>query len=64
MFNPTMFPANPSQWTQRLRITVLPGQIVTGELFDTLNGMHQSMATYTDPDGDLWMTFPFTIDGM
>lgn len=64
MYNPTLFPSNPSQWSQRLRLTILPGLIVQGELFDTLNGIHQSLATYTDAAGDLFMTFPFTIDGM
>lgn len=64
MYNPQMFPTNPSQWSQRLRVTILPGPIVQGDLFDTLNGIHQSLATYTDAHGDLWMTFPFTIDGM
>jgi hypothetical protein len=64
MYNPAMFPANPSQWSQRLRVTVLPGQIVQGELLDSWNGIHQSLATFTPPQGGLYMTFPFTIDGM
>ncbi len=64
MYNPHMFPSNPSQWTARLRVTVLPGQIVYGELFDTWNGMHQSLSTYTGANGQHYMTFPFTIDGM
>jgi hypothetical protein len=64
MHNPQAFPNNPDQWSQRLRVTVLPGGIVQGELFGTLNGIHQGLATFTDANGDLYMTFPFTVDGM
>ncbi|MCY2961932.1 MAG: hypothetical protein NTY35_17380 [Planctomycetota bacterium] len=64
MFNPQVFPSNPSQWSQRLRLTVLPGLVVQGELLDSLNGIHQSLATYVDSNGHLYMTFPFTIDGL
>jgi hypothetical protein len=64
MHNTVQFPQNSYQWSNRLRVTVLPGGIVTGELNGTLNGIHQSVSTFTDPNGDLWMTFPFTIDGM
>ena len=61
---PQIFPLNPDQWSNRLRVTVYPGGLVQGELFGTLNGIHQSIATFTDPNGDLYMTFPFTVDGM
>jgi hypothetical protein len=64
MHNPLMFPSNPDQWSQRLRVTVLPGQLVVGQLFETLNGIHQGISTFTDPVGDRYVTFPFTIDGM
>jgi hypothetical protein len=64
MYNPEAFPTNPNQWSNRMRITVLPGGIVQGELLGTLNNIHQSLATFTDPNGDLHMTFPFLIDGM
>lgn len=64
MFNPEVFPTNPNQWSNRMRITVLPGGIVQGDLHGTLNGIHQQLATFTDPNGDLHMTFPFLIDGM
>lgn len=64
MHNPQAFPVNPDQWSNRLRVTVLPGGLVQGQLLGTLNGIHQSLATFTDANGDLYMTFPFTIDGM
>lgn len=64
MSNPLAFPTNPEQWSQRLQVTVHPGQIVTGALFDSYNGVHQSLATFSDAQGGRFMTFPFTIDGM
>jgi hypothetical protein len=64
MYNPQIFPNNPSQWSNRLRVTVLPGQVVTGQLQGTLNGIHQGLQTFTNPQGQVMMTFPFTIDGM
>ncbi len=64
MYNPSAFPTNPNQWSQRLRVTVMPGFLVQGELFDTRNGIHQFLATFSDPVGDVYMTFPFGIDGM
>lgn len=64
MSNPLMFPTNPDQWSQRLQVTVHPGQIVTGSLFDSFNGIHQSLATFSNAQGERFMTFPFSIDGM
>lgn len=64
MHNSEMFPQNPDQWSHRMQITVYPGQLVTGALYDTFNGIHQNIATYTDPNGQRYVTFPFTIDGM
>ncbi len=64
MHNPQAFPQNADQWSKRLRVTVLPGGLVQGELIGTLNGIHQFLATFTDPNGDLYMTFPFGVDGM
>jgi hypothetical protein len=64
MHNPLVFPTNPDQWSNRLRVSVHPGQIVTGQLFETFNGIHQGLSTFTDPVGDRYVTFPFTIDGM
>jgi hypothetical protein len=64
MYNPQAFPNNPSQWSNRLRVTVLPGQVVTGQLQGTLNGIHQGLQTFTNPQGQVMMTFPFAIDGM
>jgi hypothetical protein len=64
MHNPLVFPGNPDQWSNRLRVTVLPGQVVVGQLYENLNGIHQSITTFTGPGGGHRMMFPFTIDGM
>ncbi len=64
MHNPQVFPTNPNQWSNRLRVSVHPGQVVTGQLLETFNGIHQGLSTFTDPVGDRYVTFPFTIDGM
>ncbi len=64
MYNPTMFPANASQHTKPLRVTVYPGQIAVGQLFGTANGMQTSLSTYVDTNGVKRMSFPFTIDGL
>jgi hypothetical protein len=64
MHNPQVFPTNPDQWSNRLRVSILPGQQVVGQLLDTFNGIHQGLSTFTDPVGDRYVTFPFTIDGM
>jgi hypothetical protein len=64
MHNPQVFPGNPDQWSNRLRVSILPGQQVLGQLLDTFNGIHQGLSTFTDPVGDRYVTFPFTIDGM
>jgi hypothetical protein len=64
MENPQAFPTNPHQWSNRLRVSIHPGQVVTGQLLETFNGIHQGLSTFTDPNGDRFVTFPFTIDGM
>jgi hypothetical protein len=64
MHNPLVFPSNPDQWSSRLQVRIFPGQVVQGQLFETLNGIHQTIQTYTTPQGGHYMTFPFTIDGM
>ncbi len=64
MHNPHDFPQNPDQWSQRMRVTVLPGQVVSGDLFGTLNGIHINLATSTGMNGNHYMSFPFQIEGL
>jgi hypothetical protein len=64
MRNPHDFPQNPDQWSQRMRVTVQPGQVVTGDLFGTLNGIHIHLATHTGTSGNQYMSFPFQVEGM
>jgi len=64
MHNPHVFPTNPDQWSRRLQVAVHPGQWITSGLVGTENGIHQTVTTYVGDDGHVYMTFPFTIDGM
>lgn len=64
MRNPAQFPANPDQWSNRMRVVVHPGQFVSGELFGTSNGINLSLTTFTDPQGQVYMRFPFVVQGM
>lgn len=64
MHNPQVFPQNPDQWSRRTQVSVRPGFVVIGTSHGTANGIHQSLATFVDEVGVLYMTFPFTIDGM
>jgi hypothetical protein len=63
MYNPTVFPANPSQFSQVLTFHNTGTQI-TGTLSGSFNGIHIQMQTFTTPSGQLRVRFPFTIDGM
>lgn len=63
MYNPTVFPQNPDQWSQALTVHTAGGN-VTGTLSGTLNGIHVQVQTFSAPDGTLRVRFPFTIDGM
>jgi hypothetical protein len=63
MYNPLVFPGNPSQWSQVLTFHNTGTQI-TATLSGTLNGIHIAMETFTTPGGQLRVRFPFTIDGM
>lgn len=64
MYNPSVFPNNPQQWSQNIEVWVLH----TGELLTrhagTLNGIHINAESFRTPAGDWYARFPFTIDGM
>lgn len=64
MYNPTVFPANPSQWSQALTVHNLGGGQINSVLSGTLNGIHVSSNVFTTPTGQVRVNFPFTIDGM
>jgi hypothetical protein len=63
MYNPTVFPQNPDQWSQALTVHN-NGGVITGTLGGTLNGIHVQAQLYSAPDGTQRIRFPFTIDGM
>ncbi len=64
MYNPQMFPQNPEQWSERTEVTIRPGWSVQGVWMSPANGMHQLVVTHQQPNGQVTMAFPFTIDGM
>jgi len=63
MYNPTVFPSNPSQWSYALHVVTQPNGSFTTDNYGTFNGIHISAQTFTE-NGHLRMRFPFTIDGM
>lgn len=64
MHNPHVFPSNPDQWSRRMEVRVAPGPYVYGIWYGYANGIQQTLTTFTGGDGQLYMSFPFTIDGL
>ena len=64
MYNPGLFPQNPSQWSQRMVVYVAPNEQPDVTWHGTLNGIHITYATYFGPDGKWYIHFPFTIDNL
>lgn len=64
MYNPQVFPANPSQWSPALRVhTEQPGEL-RFEPTGTRNGISVRAELFTTPSGQLRARFPFQIAGM
>jgi hypothetical protein len=63
MYNPPVFPTNPSQWSHALRLNTFPGGVYTTELVGNNNGINISAQTFFQ-NGLLRIRFPFTINGM
>jgi len=64
MWNPTMFPSNPQQWSQVVTIRGAPGGTNTVEYSGSSNGITIQAQFFSDADGVLRMRFPFQIAGM
>ena len=64
MYNPAVFPANPSQWSQRLDLYAAPGEQPLVSWHGSQNGIHVAYATFAGAGGELFVHFPFTIDGL
>ena len=65
MFNPEIFPQNPSQWSQAMQVNwnAAANQITTSYA-GTFNGMGIRAVRFTDGQGVQRVKFPFTINGM
>jgi subtilisin-like proprotein convertase family protein len=64
MYNPTMFPNNPSQWSQRVQVNVQQDGSILNSFYGTLNGIHATAERFTDQNGIERLRFPFWIEGM
>lgn len=64
MWNPPMFPANPTQWSQRMDVYVAPNEQPIVTWHGSQNGIHINYSTFVGPDGKWYIQFPFAIDGM
>lgn len=64
MWNPTMFPNNPQQWSQVVTIRGTPGGTNTVEYSGSSNGITIQCQFFSDANGVLRMRFPFQIVGM
>jgi hypothetical protein len=64
MYNPEVFPDNPTQWSQRLDVYVAPNEQPIVSWNGTLNGVHINYATFVGADGKWYVHFPFAIDGL
>lgn len=64
MYNPQMFPQNPSQWSKAMRVIVNANGTLQTDYFGTANGIGVRAQTFTNAQGQLRMKFPFGIAGM
>lgn len=64
MWNPAVFPGNPSQWSQRMDVSALANEQPVVTWHGSLNGIHINYSTFVAPDGKWYVQFPFGIDGM
>lgn len=64
MYNPVMFPQNPSQWSKAMRVQVDANSNLLTSYWGTSNGIGVRAQTFTNAQGHLRMRFPFSIVGM
>lgn len=64
MYNPIVFPQNPSQWSRTMEVVPNANGTLDTHYFGTANGISQRATTFTDSNGVLRMRFPFHIQGM
>lgn len=63
MYNPTVFPQNPSQWSHRMRVDKVQPSQLTYTLEGTQNGIPIQAATFMSGN-QLRVRFPFQVNGM
>lgn len=63
MYNPQVFPTNPSQWSRVCAVTMNPDQSITSTWSGTRNGITLRART-VQVNNETRVQFPFRIDGM
>ena len=63
MYNPNMFPSNPDQYSQALRVTKVGYGVLQNEYFGVRDGITLNSQVFW-VNGQPRVRFPFTIDGM
>jgi hypothetical protein len=63
MYNPQIFPGNPSQWSRTLTIVRGPDQALISSYSGTENGITIQAETFQQ-DGRTRVRFPFVIPGL
>jgi hypothetical protein len=64
MWNPTVFPGQPEQFTGGLKVTLKPDGTISTRPFGDSIGMQVWAETFVNQDGKKAIRFPFTIEGL
>jgi hypothetical protein len=64
MYNPQVFPTNPSQWSKAVRVVMNPDDSISMDWFGTRNGITLRPTTFVNDNNETRVRFRFTIDGM
>ncbi len=63
MWNPTVFPANPEQYSMGLHVTMWSNGTATAEPYGTKDGIIIRMEVF-EQNGRRYVRFPFSIEGL
>jgi hypothetical protein len=64
MYNPQVFPTNPSQWSYAMRVNKVPPSSVSYDYVGTQNGIPIQAQTFLGGGGEVRVRFPFQVNGM
>lgn len=64
MYNPVIFPNNPSQWSKPMKVTLAPNGTLTTEYSGNSNGIGVRAMMFVDSSGQTRIRFPFRIRGL